>query len=103
MGLNQDHLLEKRECTKGNQTESINYSELESEDDDLNSEERFTTSHARFPIDLTNVDMSEYFINDESPSEDLCDINEKPKNLKTIDLTDMGTSTSDEMDTTSNK
>ena len=85
LGLNQDHLLEKRECTKGNQTESINYSELESEDDDLNSEERFTTSHASYPtIDLTSVEMSECDINNEPPSEEQCDINEKPKSLKNL-------------------
>jgi hypothetical protein len=49
----------KRESTKSNQTESINYSESDYEDDDLNSEERFTTSHASYPtIDITIIGMS---------------------------------------------
>ena len=37
------------------------------------------------------------------PSEDQCDINKQPKSLNTIDLIDVGMSTSEENDITSNK
>ena len=91
------------ESTTFNWTESINSSESESEEDNSESEQSFTTSHARTPtIDLTRVEMSECDINEKPPSKNQCDINEKPRSLKTIDLTDVGMTTSEKGDIISN-